>query len=62
MTNRKRKKKITDFDFEAYERSVEKRLNDLDFKGIIQDTFDEFIADAGYRSILNEKDDRAKKN
>ena len=56
------KKKITDFDFEAYERSVEKRLNDLDFKGIIQDTFDEFIADAGYRSILNEKDDRAKKN
>jgi hypothetical protein len=60
--NYKRKKKITDFDFEAYERSVEKRLHNLDFKGMIQDTWDEFIADTGYRSILDEKNNRAKNN
>lgn len=62
MTKYKRKKKITDFDYEAWERSIEKRLNDLDFKGKIQDTYEEFIVDAGYRSTLEEKNNRAKNN
>ena len=62
MTQKKRKKKITDFDYEAWERSIEKRLIALDFRGIIQDTFEEFIVDAGYRKIIEEKNNKAKNN
>ena len=62
MTKKKRKRKITDFDYEDWERSVARRLHNLEFKGILQDTYEEFIVDAGYRNTLEQKDKQAKNN
>ena len=62
MTNHKRKKKITDFDYDAYLRDIEQRLINLDYKGIIQDTFEQFIVDASHRSTLDEKNEIANNN
>lgn len=62
MTKFKRKKKITDFDYDAYLRDVEQRLIKLDYKGIIQDTFEQFIVDDSNRSTLEKKNNQAKNN
>ncbi|MFY7937472.1 MAG: hypothetical protein ACOVOQ_08845 [Flavobacterium sp.] len=62
MTKFKRKKKITDFDYDAYLRDVEQRLIKLDYKGIIQDTFEQFIVDDSHRNTLEKKNNQAKNN
>jgi hypothetical protein len=62
MKNPKRKKKITDFDFEAFERGVEKRLYDLDYQGKLQNTLIEFEGDVAYRSIIEDKKNKIKNN
>ncbi len=63
MTKKKRKRKITDFDENSALRAFEQRLINLDYKCIIQDTYEEFLCDANhFRQEIEKRNQLAKNN